>query len=76
MGGDSVETRNRKTLKEVKMKNEKFIKISEQDFKSLFDDYEIWNEKLKEIQRHLDFLRNSFYGMLQEGRQLFKKKEG
>ena len=55
------------------MKKEKFIKVNERDFKSLFDDYEIWLETLKEIEKKINFLQVSFVGMLQERDKLFKK---
>ncbi|MFX0210532.1 MAG: hypothetical protein ACFFDT_31420 [Candidatus Hodarchaeota archaeon] len=55
------------------MTKQKTIKVIEKDFKSLFDDYEIWLEKLKEIEKVVTFLQVSFVGMLQERDKLFKK---
>ena len=55
------------------MPKEKFISVNEQDLKSLFDDYEIWLEKMKEIEKNITFLQISFVGMLQERDKLFKK---
>ena len=53
----------------------KTIKVNEEDFKSLFNDYEIWLEKLKIIEEAVTFLQLSFVGMLQERDKLFKAKK-
>jgi len=49
-----------------------YIEVDRNDYKSLFDDYEIWLEKLKKIEAEVTFLQLSFVGMLQERDKLFK----
>jgi len=49
-----------------------YIEVDRNDYKSLFNDYEIWLEKLKRIEADVTFLQLSFVGMLQERDKLFK----
>lgn len=52
------------------------IKIEKLALKSIYDDYEMWLEKLEEIEKNISFLRTSFKAMLMERDEVLKEHGG